>query len=149
MTAWKALGCVRHDFGVDLIASFQQPEDDGLAAGSATSLATHATSAEVRFIGLHVSQQGDELRSHASAILLRILRKIVWVERTEMPVIAAVCFAVRSSKNSPPDAEIALWQLLCLLSLDRLERLRIKPESTNDRRSYLRRLHWCLDYLWP
>lgn len=50
-------GSVRYDLGVDLIASFEQPEDDGFAAGSATSLATHATRAKVRFVGLNLAQE--------------------------------------------------------------------------------------------
>lgn len=54
----SGFGGVRHDLGVDLIAAFQQSEDDGLAAGSAISLAPHTTSAEVRFIGLNLAQEG-------------------------------------------------------------------------------------------
>jgi hypothetical protein len=44
-------GGIRHDLGVDLVASFEQPEDDRLATGSPASLAANATRAEVRLVG--------------------------------------------------------------------------------------------------
>lgn len=53
----SGFGGVRHDLGIDLIASFQQPEDDRLAAGSSASLATHTTRAKVRFVGFHLAQE--------------------------------------------------------------------------------------------
>ena len=46
----SALFAVRHDLGVNASGSFEDAEDDGLARGPATSLASHATSAEVTFI---------------------------------------------------------------------------------------------------
>src|SRR5260370_15744625 len=49
----SGFGGVGHDLGIDLIASFEQTEDDGLAASSAASPATHPARAEVRFVGFH------------------------------------------------------------------------------------------------
>jgi hypothetical protein len=48
----SGFGGIRNDLGVDLVASFEQTEDDGLAAGSSASSAAHATRAKVRLVGL-------------------------------------------------------------------------------------------------
>ena len=92
----SGFGGIRHDLGVDLVPSFEQPEDDRLAAGSATSFAAHAARAEVRFVGLDLAQEGRTALTRLSHPP-RILRKIEFTERTEMPVTAAACVAVRSS----------------------------------------------------
>src|SRR6266581_8064968 len=44
----SGFGGVGNDLGVDLVASFEQTEDDRLAAGSSASSAAHATRAKVR-----------------------------------------------------------------------------------------------------
>src|SRR5207248_2517067 len=44
---------VRHDLRIDLAIALQQPEDRSLAAGSASALASHASSAEVAFINFN------------------------------------------------------------------------------------------------
>ncbi len=75
-----------HDLGVDLAAAFEQAEDDGFSAGSATSFAAHATPPEVGFD----SPWKGELREQASAMRTRILRNIAFTGRSEMPVTAAV-----------------------------------------------------------
>ena len=95
----SGFGGIRHDLGIDLIASFQKPEDDRLAAGSAASLATHTTRAKVRFVGLNLAQEGRSALtrlSHPGAHF----QKDAFVERIEMPVTAAVCVAVRSSTKT-------------------------------------------------
>ena len=46
----SALFALRHNLGVDAAISLEDAEDDSLAAGSATTLATHAPRAEVRLI---------------------------------------------------------------------------------------------------
>ena len=46
----SSLFTVRHDLSVNRAVAFEDAEDDGLAAGSAASLATQASSAEVRFV---------------------------------------------------------------------------------------------------
>ena len=48
----RGLFAVRHDLGVDLAVTLQEPEDDGLAARPASALAAHAPSTEVGFIHL-------------------------------------------------------------------------------------------------
>ncbi len=48
----SGFGDVGNDLGVDLVASFEQTEDDRLAAGSSASSAAHATRAKVRLVGL-------------------------------------------------------------------------------------------------
>src|SRR5260370_27435512 len=48
----SGFGGVGNDLSVDLVASFEQTEDDGLAAGSSASSAAHATRAKVRLVGL-------------------------------------------------------------------------------------------------
>ena len=55
-----------------------------------------------------VSPWNGELRSQASAILLRILRKIVFTDRTEMPVMRRFVSPSDPTQNSEPDAGIAL-----------------------------------------
>ena len=47
----SGFGRVRHDLGIDLVPSFEQTEDDGLAAGSSSSFAAHTARAEVRLVG--------------------------------------------------------------------------------------------------
>lgn len=51
----SGFGGVRHDLGIDLIAAFEQTEDDRLATGSAASLATRTTRTKVRFVGLNLT----------------------------------------------------------------------------------------------
>src|SRR5437764_6636295 len=55
-TANNGLQCgllaVGHDFGINAAVAFEDAEDDGLARGSAASLATDSTSAEVAFVNL-------------------------------------------------------------------------------------------------
>ena len=54
----RALPAVRHDLGVDAAVSFEDAEDDGLARGSAPTLAPHAPGAEVRLIHLDLAAEG-------------------------------------------------------------------------------------------
>ncbi len=49
----SALFTIGDDLREDAAISFEDAEDDGLARGSATALATHATSAEVRLINFN------------------------------------------------------------------------------------------------
>jgi len=53
-TANNGLKCglftVRHDLGIDTAVTFEDAEDDGLAAGSSASLATDTARAEVRLV---------------------------------------------------------------------------------------------------
>lgn len=48
---------VRDDLRVDAAVAFEDPEDNSLARGSSPALATHAASAEVRFIDFHFARR--------------------------------------------------------------------------------------------
>jgi len=46
----RSFFAIRHDLRVDIAISLQEAEDDGLTARSATALASHSSSAEVRLV---------------------------------------------------------------------------------------------------
>ena len=54
----RGFGAVRHDLGIDLAVSLQQPEHDGLAVSAATALATDSMRPEVRLIDFYRALQG-------------------------------------------------------------------------------------------
>ena len=54
----RGFGGIGYDLGVDLVASFQQPKDDGFSTCSAASSAAHAPRAEIGFIGLQLALEG-------------------------------------------------------------------------------------------
>lgn len=64
----SGFGGIGHDLCIDLIAAFQQSEDDGFARRSTASSATHTPWTEVRFVGFQFAfKRGDLLRTRRSA----------------------------------------------------------------------------------
>ncbi len=60
----RHLFAVRYDLWIDLTVTLEETEDDGLATGSATALAAHSTSAEVRLIDFNfASGEGSITRA--------------------------------------------------------------------------------------
>ncbi len=53
----RGFGAIRHDLGIDLAVPLQQAEHDRLAVSAATSFATHAVRAKVRFIHFYRAMQ--------------------------------------------------------------------------------------------
>jgi hypothetical protein len=108
----SGFGGIRNDLGVDLVASFEQTEDDGLAAGSlppAPRPHLPRTRRGPKYdSSASTSPWNGELRSQASATLFRILRKIVFTDRTEMPVMRRFVSPSDPTQNNEPDAGIAL-----------------------------------------
>jgi hypothetical protein len=93
----SGLGGVGNDLGVDLVASFEQTRRRS-SCRRLLGLVCRARDAGPKYdSSASTSPWNGELRSQASAIPLRILRKIVFTDRTEMPVMTAVCVVVRSN----------------------------------------------------
>ena len=86
------------DLRVDAPVTLEEAEDDGLATGSATSLATHSTSADSRDSSTSTSpDESGESRSHSWASRFLILRKIMVTVLRVKPLKCSASVAVKSS----------------------------------------------------
>ena len=85
----SGFGGIGHDLRVDLVAAFQQPEDDGFACRSTASPATHTPCTEVRLVGLQFAFERRDFCALGGQALAQTLEQIV-VLRTERPARAAV-----------------------------------------------------------
>ncbi len=84
----SGFGGIGHDLRVDLVAAFQQPEDDGFACRSTASPATHTPCTEVRLVGLQFAFERRDFCALGGQALAQTLEQIVL--RTERPARAAV-----------------------------------------------------------
>ena len=69
----RGLASIRHDLGIDVIASFEQAKDDGFAASAAPALAANAASTEVGLIGFKLAVErrlGGAIMGQTSADVL-------------------------------------------------------------------------------
>src|SRR5437868_2934690 len=53
----RAFAAIRADLSIDRTVTFEDAKDDGLATGSASTLATHTASTKVRFINARLLRQ--------------------------------------------------------------------------------------------